>query len=65
MKKALGIVAIVIGVSVGIWCFMVVVRMLVYPQWGDVSQVLAFLFYVFGVGGGIALIFLGKRLRHS
>lgn len=72
MKKALGVILIIIGTAIGVWCFLVVVRMLLNfsnvilsLRLGDVSELLAFLFYVLCVGAGITLIFLGRRLVRS
>ena len=65
MKKALGIVLIVIGAGIGAWCFMVAVRMVLTFSVSGISQILAFLFYLLCVGGGVALIFLGRKLVRS
>jgi len=65
MKKALGIILIILGAAMSIWSFMVVVRMLLNSSLSGTSQVLAFLFYLLLVGAGIALIFLGRRLRRN
>jgi len=62
MKKALGIILIIIGSAIGVWCFLVAVRMVLSLSLSGISQILAFLFYVLCVVGGIALIFLGRRL---
>jgi hypothetical protein len=65
MKKALGVILIILGLGIGIWCFLVAVRMVLSFSLGGISQILAFLFYVLCVGGGIALIFLGRRLHRG
>ena len=72
MKKELGVILIIIGSAIGVWCFLVVVRMLLNfsnvllsLRLGDVSELLAFLFYVLCAGAGIVLIFLGRRLVRS
>jgi len=68
MKKALGVILIIIGSGISVWCFLVVVRMLLSfghvilsLRLGDVSELLAFLFYLLCVGAGIALIVIGRR----
>lgn len=71
-KRTAGISLIVIGSAISVFGFLVMARMV--PNFshiisslrmGDVSEFLAFLFFVFCFGGGIALIVIGRRLSRS
>jgi choline-glycine betaine transporter len=72
MKKASGIILIILGSAISVFGFLVVVRMLLHfspvilsLRLGDPSELLAFLFFVFCAGGGIALIFIGRKLHRG
>ena len=62
MKKVLGVILIVIGAGIGGWCFLVAVRMVANSSLSGISQIMAFVIYVLLVGGGIALVLIGRRL---
>jgi len=71
-KRAAGISLVVAGSAISVFGFLVMARMV--PNFshiisslrmGDSSEFLAFLFFVFCFGGGIALIIIGRRLAHS
>ena len=72
MKRVLGVILTILGSAIGVFCFLVVVRMLLNfgivilaLRAGDPSELLAFLVFVFCIFGGIALIILGRRLYRN
>jgi hypothetical protein len=61
MKKIGSIIAIVSGVIISLWCFMVVGRMLVLRLITDAPNLIAFIIYVVGAIAGVILILLGRK----